>query len=96
MKDSTGKIIAGFFIGAAVGAVAGILFAPEKGSITRRKIADKASETGGAFKEKVSEKLDDLKEYVASKLDKVKSRMDEFEEQVKAAEPADAEIEEKS
>ena len=35
------KILVGFLAGAAVGALAGILFAPDKGSNTRQKIADK-------------------------------------------------------
>lgn len=91
MKDSTGKIIAGFLVGAAVGAIAGILLAPDKGSVTRKKISDKASEAGGAVKDKLSDKLEDLKEYVASKLDKVKSRVDEFEESVNSATPAEPE-----
>ena len=92
MKDSSGSIIAGFLIGAAVGAVAGILLAPDKGSVTRRKIADKASETGNAVKDSLSGKLDDLKEFVASKLDKVKEKMSEFEDAVNEAEAAEAEI----
>ncbi|NVO19169.1 MAG: YtxH domain-containing protein [Bacteroidetes bacterium] len=96
MKDSTGKVIAGFLIGAAVGAVAGILLAPDKGSVTRKKIADKASETGEAVKDTISEKFDDLKEYVASKFDKVKNKMDEFEETVRDTETATTEGEQVS
>ena len=34
----------GFIFGAAVGACAGILFAPDKGEVTRKKIMDAASE----------------------------------------------------
>ena len=92
MNDSSGKVIAGFLIGAAVGAVAGLLLAPEKGSVTRKKIADKASETGNSVKETLSEKLDDLKEFVASKLDKVKDKMSEFEDSVKEAEAAQPDL----
>ena len=34
----------GFIAGAAVGALAGILFAPDKGEVTRKKIMDAAAE----------------------------------------------------
>jgi len=51
---STGKIILGVLAGAAAGAVLGILFAPEKGSATRKKIMDMADDFGGEIKEKIS------------------------------------------
>jgi gas vesicle protein len=40
---STKKIIAGVLAGAAVGVIAGVLFAPDRGSNTRKKIKDKAN-----------------------------------------------------
>ena len=92
MNDSTGKVLAGFLIGAAVGAVAGILLAPDKGSVTRKKIADKASETGSAVKESLSEKLDELKDFVVSKMEKVKDKMSEFEDSVREAEAAQPDL----
>jgi gas vesicle protein len=48
---TTGKLITGIVAGAAVGAVLGILFAPDKGSETRAKIAKKSSELTDAVKE---------------------------------------------
>ncbi len=38
---SSGKVFLGILAGAAAGALAGILFAPEKGSKTRKKIVKK-------------------------------------------------------
>jgi gas vesicle protein len=48
---STGKLITGILAGAAAGAILGVLFAPDKGSETRAKIAQKGSELTDAVKE---------------------------------------------
>jgi gas vesicle protein len=88
MKDSTGKMILGFLIGAAAGAAAGILFAPDKGSATRKKIAKKAKEAGDTVKETVSEQMDDLKDFVNEKLGKMKKKMSDLEDTVENAEKA--------
>jgi gas vesicle protein len=45
MSDGV-KILWGFLAGAAAGAIAGIVLAPEKGSVTRENIGKKASEFG--------------------------------------------------
>ncbi len=44
-----------FLAGAAAGAIAGILFAPDKGSETRKKMSDKAREFSDIVKEKANE-----------------------------------------
>ena len=50
MKESTANFLLGVLAGAAAGAIVGILFAPEKGSTTRRnlkkKIIDLSDEYG--------------------------------------------------
>jgi gas vesicle protein len=51
---STGKVILGIVAGATAGAIAGILFAPDKGTETRRKISAKGEELVDSAKEKVS------------------------------------------
>lgn len=62
------KILLGVVAGAAAGAVAGILFAPEKGSKTRKKILRKGEDYSDALKEK----FDELFEVITEKFEKVK------------------------
>ncbi|HBS86000.1 MAG: hypothetical protein A2W91_08410 [Bacteroidetes bacterium GWF2_38_335] len=57
---STGKVVLGVVAGLAVGALLGILFAPEKGSVTRKKITAKSDEFTDSLKEKFNEFLDNL------------------------------------
>ncbi|MFD2514501.1 YtxH domain-containing protein [Pontibacter locisalis] len=46
-KSSGGGAVAmGLIAGAAAGAIAGLLLAPEKGTVTRKKVADSASKLG--------------------------------------------------
>ena len=47
------KIILGVLGGVAVGALLGVLFAPEKGSKTRQKIADKSNDYADDLKDKL-------------------------------------------
>jgi gas vesicle protein len=68
-----GKVFASVLAGAAAGAVLGILFAPEKGTETRRKIAEKGSDFAGTVKDKynnisdtVSEKFDAAKQKLSN------------------------------
>ncbi|MCJ8165840.1 YtxH domain-containing protein [Pontibacter sp. E15-1] len=45
-KSSGGGLAMGLVAGAAVGALAGVLLAPEKGNVMRKKVADSASKLG--------------------------------------------------
>lgn len=57
---SAGKLITGVLLGAAAGAVLGILFAPDKGSETRKKISQKGADLRDSIKSKISNLVDDL------------------------------------
>ncbi len=52
---SSGKILLGVLAGAAIGATLGILFAPDKGSTTRKKISKKGDEYAEELEDQFSE-----------------------------------------
>jgi gas vesicle protein len=52
-----GKIIIGVLAGLAAGTLIGILFAPDKGNETRKKIVHEGEEYAGNLKEKVNDLL---------------------------------------
>lgn len=53
-----GKVILGLLAGAAVGAIAGILLAPGKGSETRKDLSKRGRDTVDNLKSKVSDLVD--------------------------------------
>lgn len=75
---STGKVVLGVVAGAATGALLGILFAPAKGSITRRSIVRKGEHEVDALKDKFSDFVDSITE----RFEKVKQDVSDFMENV--------------
>jgi gas vesicle protein len=61
---SAGKIVLGVLAGVAIGSVLGILFAPDKGSATRKKIVEK----GGEYSDAVGNKFNQMVEGITGKL----------------------------
>ncbi len=67
----SGKAALGVIAGIAAGALLGILFAPAKGSVTRRRILHKGEE----YVDDLKEKFEDLLESVTEKYDDLKRSM---------------------
>ncbi len=64
----TGKFVSGLLMGVAVGAFVGILFAPDKGSKTRKKLRRQSDD----LKEKLNNMVDDMTEKYEQVIDKSK------------------------
>lgn len=76
MKNSTTGFLVGLLAGAAVGAALGILFAPDKGSVTRKKIRNKADK----IKDDFDEKFEDVKNYVNDAIGEMKAKVSKAKE----------------
>ena len=77
---STTKVLLGFIAGAAVGAIAGVLFAPDSGENTRKKIADKSGDWTDAAKDSFNGLIDGVKNAYST----TKDKMEEFGDHAKA------------
>jgi len=86
----SGKVLLGVLAGVAGGALLGILFAPEKGSRTRKKIMRKGEDYADIIKDKVDElvetitdKYEDLKGETESISAKGKAKYDGIAKEIK-------------
>jgi len=82
---SSGKVVMGLLAGVAIGTLLGVLFAPDKGSETRKKMAEK----GCDLVDGVSDKLTDLIDELNRKIDEVKAKAAASETTEKAAYESD-------
>ena len=71
---SVGKFLAGFTIGAALGAITGILLAPKSGEETREMLSDTAKEV----LEKTDEKVRDIQDKAETVVSELKKKGDEI------------------
>jgi gas vesicle protein len=75
---STSSFLIGLLSGAAIGAAIGILYAPDKGDVTRKKLARKAED----MKDEFDEKLDEMKSYLNDSLGLVKDKVNDVKDKV--------------
>lgn len=88
MAGKTSTIVA-VLAGAAVGAALGVLFAPDEGKKTRKKIKDGATQKADEFKHKVSDFTESVKskfgyatQDIEAGLDKLVSNVEDKAEEV--------------
>jgi len=92
MSDN-GKVLSALLLGAAAGAVLGLLMAPDKGSNTRKRIQDGAAELIDELTEKINEgkeAINDLREKAMNTAADLKDKAMSKAEQLKA--DAEAEV----
>ena len=75
----SGKVFLGLLAGLAAGAVLGILFAPDKGSVTRQKIYEKGDEYADNLKEKFSGLVDNFSKKIEEILETRKEESQKVE-----------------
>jgi len=73
---NSGKVFLGLLAGLAAGALLGVLFAPEKGSVTRRNIRSKSED----YIDDLKDKFQDFLETVSERFEKVKDTATNFAE----------------
>lgn len=77
---NSGKIFLGVLAGMAAGALLGILFAPDKGTETRRKIVEK----GEDYVDDVKQKFNGLVDELSKKMDGVHAKAKKMAEETPA------------
>ena len=88
-SNVTGKVIGAVIVGTLIGAALGVLFAPNKGSQTRNKIANKSKDLTNDLSVKMKEKANALisqaerleslaEEKIHTFTDKVKQKVDDY------------------
>jgi len=78
---NSGKVLLGLLAGVAVGATLGILFAPDKGSSTRKKISKK----GDDYADELGEKFNDFINGITGQFEKMKEKATHMRETAKSA-----------
>ncbi len=61
-NSNSEKVIIALLLGAAIGGVLGVLFAPDKGTTTRKKLMGKTDHLSDSLKEKFSVLLEEAKQ----------------------------------
>ncbi|MEJ7735864.1 MAG: YtxH domain-containing protein [Chitinophagaceae bacterium] len=59
---SNSKTVLGFLAGAAVGSILGILFAPDKGTETRKKLTETGTDVTDSLKSKFNDFVDGIRD----------------------------------
>lgn len=79
--NSSGKILTALAAGVAVGALLGVLFAPDKGTETRKKINEKGKKLADDLKEKLNKGKDEFNDLKESIGHTVKEKVQEYTKQ---------------
>lgn len=71
--ENSGKLVGAMLLGAAIGATLGVLFAPDKGVETRKKLRGKADKLSDSLRDKFEQLLVDAQLEIDDASEKSKS-----------------------
>lgn len=77
MSNDSGSVLLALLTGAAIGAGVGILYAPDKGSKTRKKIKKKAKEASDDIGDRLSKATEELTKTAQSQKEDFERKLDE-------------------
>jgi gas vesicle protein len=77
---NSGKVLLGVLAGAAAGALLGVLLAPEKGTVTREKLA----KLGDDYTGDITDKIKELRDSITDKIDSFREDGNDLVEKGKA------------
>jgi gas vesicle protein len=83
MKKSISNAFIGFIAGAAAGTIVGILYAPNKGSRTRRKIRKKTHRLSSDVMGSINSQVDNMKRNVNDFVEDIKDKIETLESDIK-------------
>lgn len=83
MGKGTSNAIIGFLAGAAAGTLIGILYAPDKGTKTRKKIMKQSQKLTSEVTGNLNEQVDNLKEHINDFVEDAKTKFSKLEKGVK-------------
>ena len=75
-SSNTGKIVGALLVGSVIGGVIGVLFAPDKGSETRKRLMTKGGDLTDSLKNKFNSFVDDSEQAYENTKQKVKDTAD--------------------
>lgn len=77
-SNTIGKQIVGLLVGAAIGTILGVLFAPNKGSRTRGRMSTRARYIARDVKRKFIDEVDMMEEEAEKMGEKVEAKVEEL------------------
>lgn len=77
MKTDSGNVLLALLTGAAIGAGLGVLYAPDKGSKTRKMIKKKATETSNDLVHRIKDAKDELTRTAVEKREAFENRLED-------------------
>jgi len=77
MRTDSGTVLLAVLTGAAIGAGMGVLYAPDKGSNTRRRIKKRVEETGSDLAERLTHAKDELTRSAKEKREEFEHKLED-------------------